>query len=342
MNHSAVKTYTLNPSARKAAVVLIQLGRDQAATVMSHMSEADVEAIGTEIARLESIGAAEAEQAFREFQTTATARSQAGNGGMGLARYLLEHALGGARAADMIGRLSSSSLEAPFSFLHRAEPEQLRSYICDEHPQVIALVLAHLPPEKASAVLEGLDTGLQTGVAHRIAVMDQTTAQLIRAVEAPLKRRLSSMLSPAETSRVGGVDALVGIINRADRSREHEMLAGLQELDPELANEVRSRLFLFEDIVDLDDKSVQQVLRQVDANDLAVALKGVPDVVRDKITRNLSERASANLLDEVEILGAVRLRQVEEARQSIIAVIRQLEEQGQIVLRRGGDDDFVV
>ncbi len=335
-------TFTMNPSARKAAIVLIQLGREAAASVMSHMSEADVEAITTEVARLESIGAAEAEQALSEFRETLAARTRTSSGGMDFARHLLEDCVGGTRAAEMMQRLSTSALEAPFEFLTRADPEQLRSYICDEHPQVIALVLAHLPPEKASSVLEGLDGELQTDVAHRIAVMDQTTPHLIRTIENTLKRRLSSMLQPTETSRVGGVDALVGIINRADRSREHEMLQGLQDLDPALANEVRSRLFLFEDIVDLDDKSIQQVLRQVDANDLAVALKGVPDAVRDKITGNLSERASANLLDEVEILGAVRLRQVEEARQQIIGVIRQLEEQGDIVVRRGGDDEFIV
>ncbi|MGB7981817.1 MAG: flagellar motor switch protein FliG [Candidatus Nanopelagicales bacterium] len=342
MSHALATTYTLNPSARKAAIVLIQLGHDGAASVLSHMSEAEVEAIGTEIARLETIGTAEAGAALTEFQELASARSRSGAGGINFARHLLEETLGDARATVLIERMSTSSLEAPFTFLHRADPEQLTSYICDEHPQVIALVLAHLPPEKASPVLERLDPALQTGVAHRIAVMDQTTAHLIRAVEGPLKRRLSSMLTPAQTSPVGGVDALVSIINRSGRNREHEMLAGLQDLDADLANEVRSRLFLFEDIVDLEDRSIQLVMRQVDAGDLAVALKGVPDAVRDKVTSNLSEGASANLLDEVEVLGAVRLRQVEEARQKVIAVIRQLEEQGQIVVRRGGDDEFVV
>ena len=171
--------------------------------------------------------------------------------------------------------------------------------------------------------------------------MDRTSPEIVRVVESTLERKLSSMLQPSDLSRVGGLDPLVNIINRSDRSTERQIVEGLHGVSPELANEVRSRMFLFEDIVQLDDRSVQQVLRLVDANDLAIALKGVTDVVRDKITNNMSERASTNLMEEVDLLGAVRLRDVEEARQKIIGTIRQLEEQGQIIVRRGNDDEFV-
>lgn len=341
MSRDLASTLPASQGVRKAAIVLIQLGRDGAAAVMSHMSESDLEAVSAEIARLESISTAETEQVLAEFRDKMAARSRTAQGGIGFAQHLLVESLGRDRAAGMIERLHAASVELPFQFLLRADPDQLRSFIADEHPQVIALVLAHMPPDKASTILSGLSSEQQAEVAHRIAVMDRTTPALVRAVEGTLKRQMSSVLQPDELSRVGGVDSLVEIINRSDRATERQIVAGLQEVDPSLADEVRSRMFLFEDIVELDDRSVQQVLRLVDANDLAVALKGVSDVVRDKITSNMSERAGTNLLEEVELLGAVRLRQVEEARQKVISTIRQLEEQGQIIVRRGNDDEFV-
>ena len=185
-------------------------------------------------------------------------------------------------------RLNAAAVHMPFQFLHRADPAQLRSFIADEHPQVIALVLAHMTADKASLLLSGLPPEQQAEVAHRIAVMDRTSPDVVRNVEAILERKLSTMLQPAEMSRVGGVDPLVNIINRSDRATERQIVQGLEVLDPELADEVKSRMFMFEDIVTLDDKSVQLVLRQVESGDLSVALKGVSDPVRDKITGNLS------------------------------------------------------
>lgn len=341
MSRAPSTTLSTGPGARKAAIVLIQLGRERASQVLNHLSEADVEAVTAEIARLESIGHAESEQVLNEFRELLIERVSTAQGGVGFAQQLLQESLGHDRAAEIIDRLTVSTVQLPFQFLHRADPEQLRSFIADEHPQVIALVLAHMPPEKASGVLAGLTAEQQSDIAHRIAIMDRTSPGIIRAVEGTLKRKLSSMLQPAEMSRVGGVDSLVNIINRSDRATEKQIVEGLQELDPTLAEEVRSRMFLFDDIIELDDRSVQQVLRMVDANDLAVALKGASESVRDKVIANLSERASVNLMEEVELLGAVRLRQVEEARQRIIRTIRQLEEEGTIIVRRGSDDEFV-
>jgi flagellar motor switch protein FliG len=327
---------------RKAAILLIQLGRERAATVMDKLTEGEVEAISSEIARLDSVPASEAEQVLREFRDLATARSHMAQGGLTFAQQLLEHSLGAERASEIILRLNAAAVQMPFQFLHRADPAQLRSFIADEHPQVIALVLAHMTPDKASLLLSGLPPEQQAEVAHRIAVMDRTSPEIISAVESTLERKLSSVLQPAEMSRVGGVDPLVDIINRSDRATERQIVEGLEALDASLADEVRSRMFMFEDIVELEDRSVQLVLRQVDTGELALALKGVSETVRNKITSNLSERAAENLIDEVEILGAVRLTQVEEAQQSIIRSIRELEEQGQIMVRRGNDDDFVV
>jgi flagellar motor switch protein FliG len=327
---------------RKAAILLIQLGRDRAATVLSHLSDSEVEAISAEIARLESISGAETEAVLGEFRDMMTARAHIAQGGLGFAQSLLEQSLGLDRATEIMDRVKAAAVQMPFQFLHRADPAQLRSFIVDEHPQVIALVLAHMTPDKASLLLSGLPPAQQAQVAHRIAVMDRTSPEIVRAVESTLERKLSSMLQPAEMSRVGGVDPLVNIINRSDRSTERQIVDGLEALDAALAEEVKSRMFMFDDIVNLDDRSMQLVLRSVEGNDLALSLKGVADAVREKITSNLSSRAAENLVEEVELLGPVRLTQVEEAQQSIIRTIRQLEEQGQITVRRGSDDEFVV
>ncbi|MFC7504844.1 flagellar motor switch protein FliG [Nocardioides sp. CPCC 206347] len=327
---------------RKAAILLIQMGKDRAAQVMSHLSDAEVEGISAEIARLDSVSASETGLVLSEFHDLATAHAHITQGGFNFAQQLLEQSLGPERAKEIMERLHAAAVQMPFQFLHRADPAQLRGFIADEHPQVIALVLAYMAADKASLLLSGLPAHQQAVVAHRIAVMDRTSPEIVRTVETILERKLSSMLQPAEVSRVGGVDPLVNIINRSDRPTERQIVEGLEGLDAALADEVKSRMFMFEDIVGLDDRSVQQVLRQVDTAELALALKGVSESVRAKITSNLSERAAENLLDEVEMLGAVRLAQVEEAQQGVIRTIRQLEEQGQIMVRRGNDDEFVV
>lgn len=335
---SAVMT---SAGARKAAIVLLQMGREKAATVLSHLSDSEVEQISAEIAQLESVGSEESATVLTEFHELITARAHILQGGLEFAEHLLEQSLGAERASEIIQRLNAVAFQMPFQFLHRADPAQLRSFIADEHPQVVALVLAHMTPEKASLVLSGLPSEQQADVAHRIAVMGRTTPEIIRRVEAILERKLSSVLQPSEMSRVGGLDPLVNIINRSDRSTERQIVEGLESLDAELAEEVRSRMFMFEDIVTLDDRAVQQVLRQVDNSELALALKGVSETVKAKITGNLSERAAENLLEEADLLGPVRLAQVEEAQQSVIRTIRQLEERGEIVVRRGGEDEFV-
>lgn len=334
-------TVTTGLGARKAAIVLVRLGKDRAATVLAHMSDEEVEAVSAEVAALSSVEPGEANEVITEFGSLLSARQHMLQGGMDLARDLLQRTLGDDRAEEAMQRLTAMAIQLPFQFLQRADPTQLRSFIHEEHPQVIALVLAHMSAEKASLVLSGLSPELQADVAHRIAVMGRANPETVRTVEAVLERRLSSVLQPADSSRVGGLGPLVNIINRADRSTERQIVEGLESLDAGLAEEVRSRMFMFEDIVSLSDRDVQQVLRQVDTAELALALKGVSEQVRDKITGNLSERAAENVLEEVEILGPVRLTQVEEAQQAVIRTIRSLEERGEIVVRRGGEDEFV-
>jgi flagellar motor switch protein FliG len=291
--------------------------------------------------RLGMIDGVVADGVLAEFSTMLKANRYMHHGGMDYATELLEASLGRDAAEALVGRLSTAFLDAPFGFLQKADPRQVLSFLQDEHPQTIALVLAHMPATLASAILSGLAGELQADVAHRIAVMDRTSPDIIRQVESTLERKLSSVLQPSDLSTVGGLQPLVDIINRADRATERLIMEGLAARNPELAEQVRSKMFMFEDITTLDDRAIQLVLRQVETNDLATALKGVREDVRDKVTRNLSERAAENLIDEIETLGAVRLRQVEESQAKIVQVIRTLEESGQIVIRRGDDDEFV-
>ncbi len=326
---------------RKVAILLVQLGQEPAARLLSHMSESEVEAISAEISELDSLTREETEGVLSEFRTLAIAQAHVARGGPAFARALLEESLGAERAEAVMNRLAASAMKLPFQFLHRADPRQLLSFISSEHPQVIAVVLAHLSSDKATMVLSGLESELQADVAHRIAVMDRTSPDVLKSLEAALERKMSSVLQPMEMSAIGGLDPLIQIINRSDRATERLIVEGLQARDPELAEEVKSRMFMFEDITLLEDRDVQLVLRQVETADLALALKGVSEDVRAKITKNMSERASATLLEDIDLLGPVLLRQVEEAQQKVILTIRRLEDAGEIVLRRGADDEYV-
>ncbi len=336
-------TLTLDAAGvRKAAVLLVQLGHDGASKLLAHLPEAEVEALSAEILRLDSLGAEETEEVLTEFRDIATARANVLRGGPAFARALLEESLGWERAEAIMSRLSASALKLPFQYLHRADPRQLLSFINAEHPQLIAVVLAHLPADKATLVLSGLEPERQAEVAHRIATMDRTSPETLRHLEEALERKMGSVLQPVEVSQVGGLDPLIQIINRSDRATERLIVEGLQARDPVLAEEIKSRMFMFEDILTLEDRDVQLVLRQVDGNDLAPAMKGVSDDVRQKITKNMSERAGQTLLEDIDLLGPVKLSAVEEAQQKIIVAIRRLEDSGELVLRRGSDDEYVV
>lgn len=334
-------TATTLSGLRKAAIMLVQMGKQQSAKVMAQLRQSEVEELTAEIMRLGPIDVETADSVLTEFQNMALANKYAHQGGIQYAKEVLEATLGAEAAEALISRLAAGFVEMPFTFLQKADPRQVLSFVQDEHPQTIALVLAHMPATMASQILGGLAGELQADVAHRIAIMDRTSPDIIRQVEETLERKLSSVLQPSDLSTVGGLQPLVDIINRSDRATERLIMEGLTARDPALAEEVRSKMFMFEDITTLDDRAVQLVLRQVETADLATALKGVREDVREKVTRNLSERAAENLIEEIELLGAVRLRQVEEAQAKIVQVIRTLEESGQIMIRRGDDDEFV-
>jgi flagellar motor switch protein FliG len=326
---------------RKAAILLVRMGKEHSSRVLAGLRESEVEELSAEIARLGKLEPEVAGDVIDEFYAMATTK-HAGAGGMGYARELLEASLGAERANLILDRLHASMTDSPFNFLSHADPRQLLSYVQYEHPQTIALVLAHIPSATASQILSGLAPEVQSDVAHRIAVMDRTSPEVIRQVELALQRKLSTVLQPTELSTVGGLQPLVDIINRADRTTERLILEALEARSPEIAEEIRRRMFMFEDVVHLDDRSVQLVLRQVEPADLATALKGVPDAVRDKVTGNLSERGRENLLEEIDLLGPVKVRMVEEAQQKIVSVIRSLEDSGQIEIQRGGEADELI
>lgn len=325
---------------QKAAMLLVQLGRDRAARVMAQLDVAEIEELTAEILRLDRMDQAMADEVLEEFHAASVIGPGVG-GGMGLAQHLLEASLGVEQAAGVMERLQTSMAGQPFEFLQQADARQVVSLLSGEHPQAIALVLAHLRPEHASAILAGLEPDLQGDVAHRIALMERASPDVVTVVAESLQRKASTVLAPRELAPVGGVQPLVEIINRADPTTEKLILEGLTSRDEALAEEVRSRMFVFGDIVLLEDRAMQLVLRQVETSELSVALKGVADEVRETVLRNLSERARENLVEEIDMLGPVRLSQVEDARAEIVQAIRRLEESGQIVIRRDGEDEFV-
>jgi flagellar motor switch protein FliG len=327
---------------RKAAVVLVQLGKERSAAVLAAMRDAEVEELTAEIARLDSIDAETAQKVMEEFEGLILAHKYYSRGGLAFAREVLEASVGAEKARDILELINASLSEMPFQFLRRADPRQIISFLQDEHPQTIALVLSHMGSEQAAIVLGGLAPELQSDVAHRIAVMDRTTPETVKLVESVFEQKLSTILMQSgEASAVGGLKPLVDIINRSDRTTERLILESLEERDHDLAELVRAQMFMFEDILNLDDKAVQLVLRQVEVNDLATALKGVRDEVKAKVLKNMSERAAENLEEEISLLGPVRLKTVEEAQAKVIQVIRQLEEAGEIILHRGTDDEYV-
>jgi flagellar motor switch protein FliG len=326
---------------QKAAMLLVSLGPELAASVLRHLGEEEIEALTFEIANLPRVTAQEREEVVQECYQMALAREYVSVGGLQYARELLERSVGPQRAAEILERLTTSLQISPFDAFRRMDPAQLASLLQQEHPQTIALVVAYLKPAQAAAVLAALPRDLQVEVAMRVAVMDRTTPETIREVEAALESKLVN-LPTQEFTAVGGVQALVSIINESDRATERVILEALEERDPELASQVKKLMFVFEDLLSLDDRSVQLVLRNVDSKDLALALKGASEELRDKIFRNMSQRAAEALREDLQLMGPVRRRDVEEAQGRIVNVVRQLEESGQIVIARGGQEEVLV
>jgi flagellar motor switch protein FliG len=325
--------------AKKAAILMLSIGESYSAKVLSLMNESEVTAITTEIMKARSVSREENEAILEEFATLLIAGGHVSYGGPEAARKMLEEALGKERAAVILDGLYQQMVKTPFDFLKNANPRQILNFLASEHPQTIALVVAHAHPDIAAQVVSGLPEEVKRAVSVRIAMLEPSSPEVITQVETMLERRLSSSVkNVGDPKNADGVQTLIEILNRSDRATERSIFEGLDDHDGSLADEVRSRMFVFEDIVTLDDRSVQLVLRQVDAKELATALKGVRTEVREKITRNMSERAAQNLEEEITLLGPVRMKTVEESQGAIVRVIRALEESGQIVITRGADE----
>jgi len=326
---------------QKAAILLMILGPELSGQVLKHLDERHVEELSLEVARLDKVTSEHREQVIKEFHDVALAQDYISEGGLEHARRVLEAAFGPEKAKEILERIQAAMQVVPFEFLKRADPSQLLSFIQDEHPQTIALILAYMPLNSAAMVLSKLAPELRADVAARIAMMEQTPPEVIRRVEQVLEKKVSSLLNQ-EMSQAGGPKALVDLLNRVDRSTERMIMESLAESNPELAEQVKNMMFVFEDIVQLDDRAVQQVLREVDMKDLATALKSVKEDVQQKVFKNLSERAAAMLKEDMEFMGPVRLKVVEEAQQKIVAVIRRLEAAGEITIGRDGEEDVLV
>jgi flagellar motor switch protein FliG len=326
---------------KKSAILLMALGPSLSSRILRHFSEADIEKISLEIANTTKVEVDAIEDVLEEFLLLNQAQRYMLDGGLEYAKTLLEQTLGEQKAGEIIKKLKEASQIRPFTFVRKADPKQLTNLIAQEHPQTIALILAYLDPAQASQVLSSLPDEQQSDIARRIALMDRTSPEVLKVVEGVLKERLSSVVQQ-DFAAAGGIQALVDILNNADRGTEKLILEELEKEDPKLADEIRKRMFIFEDVNSLDNASIQRIIREVDSKDLALALKGASEEVRDRIFRNVSKRAAEMLREDLEFMGPVRLREVEEAQQRIVAVIRRLDETGEIILARGGDDAIVV
>ena len=326
-------------STQKVAAVLLAVGQEAAGPVLAHLNDMEVESVALEIATMGQVPAEVLEQVLEEFYQEAVARGHLISGGEEKARELLRQWRGN-EGDEIVDRLLATVRTTPFYFLRGHEPSSLVQHLIDEQPQTIALVLAYLPPKFAAQILSGLEPHTQGEVARRIASMEPTSPDVVSAVEAALQARLGEIRRTEHTER-GGVKELAAMLNNADRGTERAILGELEESDPGLAEEVRGLMFVFEDITSLDDRAVQEILRAVEVARLAVALKGVNQDVKDKIVENLSERARESLSEEIDLLGPVRVSDVEGAQTEVVRVIRQLEEDGTIAISRGGDGEFV-
>ncbi|MDR1179065.1 MAG: flagellar motor switch protein FliG [Spirochaetales bacterium] len=326
---------------QKAAIFLVTVGSEVSAEIFKHLREDEIETLTFEIARLDAVDSEDRDAVLLEFQELMMAQDFITTGGIDYARELLEKSLGSQKAVDIINRLTSSLQVRPFDFIRRTDPTHLLNFIQQEHPQTIALILAYLEPQKASIILSSLPHEVQSDVAKRIATMDRTSPEVLREVERVLEKKLSTLSSEDYTS-AGGVESIVEVLNLVDRSTEKSIIESLEEEDPELAEEIKKRMFVFEDIVMLDDRAIQKVLREVDTSELAKALKSVDSEVQDKIFRNMSKRASQLLKEDMEYMGPIRMKDVEESQQKIVSIIRKLEDAGDIVVARGTEDELVV
>jgi flagellar motor switch protein FliG len=326
---------------QKAALLLVSLGPEVSAQVFKHLDEDEIEQLTLEIANVRKVEPATKELIVEEFHQMCLAQEYISQGGITYAKEVLEKALGQQKAYEIIARLTATLQVRPFDFARKSDPHQILNFIQNEHPQTIALVLSYLEPAQAAQILSSLPEDRQSEVARRIALMESTSPEVVNQVEQILEQKLSSTVTDDYTV-AGGIETVVQILNGVDRGTERTILDELETRDPELAEEIKKRMFVFEDIVTLDNRSIQRVIREVDNDDLLLSLKVASEEVKEVLFKNMSKRMAETFKEEMEIMGPVRLKDVEEAQTRVVAVIRRLEEAGEIVIARGGGNDIIV
>ncbi len=326
---------------RKAAILLVTLGPELSAGVFKHFKEEEIEELTLEIAALRKIDPEERDAVLTEFGDMLFAKEYLEQGGIDYARDLLEKALGSEKATSILQKLTASLQIRPFDLARKTEAGQLLNFIQNEHPQTIALILAYLHSSQAALILSALPPERQVDVAKRLATLDRTTPEVLEEIESALEKRLSAF-AVDDYTMAGGIESAVEILSQVDRATERTIIDALEEEDPELAEEIRKRMFVFEDIIGLDDRAIQKIIRETESKEMALALKTCSEEVGNKVFKNMSKRAGEMLKEDIEFMGPVRLRDIEEAQQRIVTVIRRLEEAGEIVISRGGEDEIVV
>lgn len=326
---------------QKAAILLITLGPEKSAQIFKHLKEEDIEQLTLEIANMRTVSPEEKESILNEFYQVCLAQDYISEGGISYAKEILERALGSQKALEVINKLTASLQVRPFDFVRKADPSQILNFIQGEHPQTIALILAYLKPQQAATIVSALPQDKQADVARRIAIMDRTSPDIIKEIERVLERKLSSMVTQDYTM-AGGLAAIVDILNSVDRGTEKYIMESLEVQDADLAEQIRKRMFIFDDIITLDSRSIQRVIREVENGDWALALKSANEEVQKSIFVNMSKRLAEMIKEDMDYMGPVRLRDVEEAQQKIVNVIRKLEDAGEIVISRGGGDEIIV
>jgi len=327
---------------QKAAILFITLGPEASSGIIKKLPESEIQKITYEIANIASVKPEQKQEILQEFMEMNKAKDYLTEGGIDYARTLLGKALGNQRAMEILDKVTEATQQfRPFAIARKAEANQLLNIISNEHPQTIALILCYLQSDKAAQIVSALSEDVQTEVAYRIANMSNTSPLVVKEIEKVLDEKLSSVVK-SDMKVIGGVQTIVDILNQVDRTTEKNITEGLEKEDAELAEKVKESMFVFEDIITLDDVSIQRVLREVETKELALALKGCSEEVANCIFRNQSKRASAALKEDIEFLGPVRLIDVEKSQQRIVSIIRRLDEAGEIVLSRGGEDAIIV
>jgi flagellar motor switch protein FliG len=335
-------TYENLTGLQKAAILVVALGVEASSSIFKNINERDIEKLSIQIANLSDIPSAVSDSVVEEFYQMVLAQEYIAQGGIEYARNVLEQALGGPRAAQILAKVQSALHVSGFKLLKKVDPAQLLNFIMNEHPQTVAVIMAHLDAQQAASILAELPEQLQNEIVYRIATMGKISPELLNDVEKVLESQLESVLGQ-DLSQAGGAQSIAEILNLADRATERKILDNLVQKDPELATEVKNLMFVFDDILLLDDKSMQRVLKEIDVKDLSVALKGTSEEMRIKIFNNVSERVSLLIQEEMDFMGPVRLRDVEEIQQRIVDIVRSLEEDGEIVISgKGGAEDTLV